>query len=106
MCLRIPPVFSVETDLLFRPEQQVELASMIPNADLVLIPSQDGHSGFLLEFDVLNNVISRYLQDQFPNFYKGNPIIMTHKYKNKNVKSSVFGEIACAVFRIYSSVQI
>jgi homoserine O-acetyltransferase len=67
---RIPPVFSVETDLLFRAEQQVELASIIPDADLVLIPSQDGHSGFPLEFDGLNNMISRYLQDQFPNFIK------------------------------------
>lgn len=90
---RHPLVVSVETDLLFRPEQQVELAAMMPDAELVLVPSQDGHDGFLLEFEVLNNAISRYLQEQFPSFYEGDPMIKTDIDMNIGVKSSLFGEM-------------
>lgn len=47
-------VIGVETDGLFTPNEQEELAAHIPNAELVMIQSKDGHDGFLLEFEEIN----------------------------------------------------
>ncbi|KAL1979630.1 hypothetical protein VTN96DRAFT_5433 [Rasamsonia emersonii] len=85
-------VIGVESDILFRLEQQAELAALIPDAELVVVPSQDGHDGFLLEFDMLNEVISRYLKDRFPQFYEGEPALVDVGM-DPRVKSSVFGEM-------------
>jgi homoserine O-acetyltransferase/O-succinyltransferase len=47
-------VVGVETDGLFTPSEQRELAEHIPEAELVMIKSNDGHDGFLLEFEQIN----------------------------------------------------
>jgi homoserine O-acetyltransferase len=47
-------VIGVESDGLFTPNEQRELAAHIPEAELVMIHSKDGHDGFLLEFEELN----------------------------------------------------
>lgn len=47
-------VIGIETDGLFTPSEQRELAAYIPQAQLVIIQSKDGHDGFLLEFEEIN----------------------------------------------------
>ncbi|KAF2660815.1 homoserine O-acetyltransferase [Lophiostoma macrostomum CBS 122681] len=94
---RAPPnalVISVESDILFRPEQQRELARCLPDAKFVSIESPDGHDGFLLEFDTLNDVIVSHLKDCFPSFYTNEsecPIEAVETHADKRVHS-VFGE--------------
>jgi homoserine O-acetyltransferase len=47
-------VIGVETDGLFTPNEQEELAEHIPDAEFIIIKSKDGHDGFLLEFEEIN----------------------------------------------------
>ncbi|KAL2004049.1 hypothetical protein VTN02DRAFT_847 [Thermoascus thermophilus] len=86
-----PLVIGAETDLLFRPAYQVELADAIPEAELVIIPSQDGHDGFLLEFEILNTKIAQHLRALFPRFYEGEAFDV--RETDTGVKNSVFGEM-------------
>ena len=68
----LPPralVFSIETDGLFTPTEQHELVTYIPDAELVGIPSPDGHDGFLLEFELINGHILAFLRREFPEYY-------------------------------------
>ncbi|KAG2127141.1 Alpha/Beta hydrolase protein [Suillus bovinus] len=69
----LPPralVISVETDGLFTPSEQKELATHIPDAELVVIPSPDGHDGFLLELEQINTHILRFLRRELPDLYE------------------------------------
>ncbi|KAG8944389.1 homoserine O- acetyltransferase [Tulasnella sp. 424] len=63
-------VISIETDGLFTPSEQKEIASHIPDAKLVTIPSPDGHDGFLLEFEKMNEHISGFLKERLPELYR------------------------------------
>ncbi|KAI0259321.1 homoserine O-acetyltransferase [Gloeopeniophorella convolvens] len=64
-------VIGVETDGLFMLSEQREIASGIPEAELVVIQSPDGHDGFLLEFEQINTHILRFLKREFPEYYSG-----------------------------------
>ncbi|KAL7626857.1 homoserine O- acetyltransferase [Parahypoxylon ruwenzoriense] len=69
----VPPgalVVSVETDALFLPEQQERLAACLPDANLAVLKSSDGHDGFLLEFEQLGILIIGKLKHDFPHFYE------------------------------------
>jgi len=69
----LPPralVISISTDGLFTPSEQKEIATHIPNAELVTIQSPDGHDGFLLEFEQINTHIVRFLEREFPRLYE------------------------------------
>lgn len=91
----VPPkalVVSVETDVLFTPQQQLELASCLPDATFVALDSPDGHDGFLLEFETLNRVIKEHLQEQCPWFYKSNIVEDAGISESGDVVNSVFGE--------------
>lgn len=91
---KLPPralVISIATDGLFTPQEQREIASHIPQAELVVIPSPDGHDGFLLEFERINSHILAFLKREFPEFYQkdlGDEIENDFTIK----KTSVFGE--------------
>ena len=50
-------VIGVHSDGLFTPNEQREIAEHIPNAELIIIPSPEGHDGFLLEFELINGHI-------------------------------------------------
>ena len=93
----LPPkalVIGTETDLLFRVEEQAELAASIPEASLVILPSQDGHDGFLLEFEALNEAVERHLNTLFPHFYEGTPFDIPDSFDaTVGVKNSVFGKL-------------
>jgi homoserine O-acetyltransferase len=55
-------VIGIDSDILFPPEEQEELARHIPGCQLEIIHSGYGHDGFLLETDQLSSCID--------NFYK------------------------------------
>lgn len=70
----LPPralVISIETDGLFTPTEQRALATHIPGAELVVIPSPDGHDGFLLEFEQINRHVLTFLKRELPGYYDG-----------------------------------
>ncbi|KAF9643674.1 homoserine O-acetyltransferase [Thelephora ganbajun] len=68
----LPPralVIGIETDGLFTPSEQRLIASHVPDAELVIVPSPEGHDGFLLEFELINGHILKFLKKEFPEFY-------------------------------------
>lgn len=50
-------VIGIDSDGLFTPSEQRELAAHIPGAELVIIQSKNGHDGFLLEFEEINRCV-------------------------------------------------
>lgn len=97
----LPPralVISVETDGLFTPSEQKELAAHIPDAELVVIPSPDGHDGFLLEFEQINTHVLRFLRREFSELYvRDEEDIPEGDFAIK--KTSLFGEAEADVTR-------
>ena len=84
-------VIGIETDGLFMLSEQREIAAGIPNAELIVIHSQDGHDGFLLEFGQINAHILRFLKREFPGYYRdGSGDAPTDSFQIR--KTSVFGE--------------
>lgn len=59
----------VETDGLFTVEEQYELGELIPNAQVELIQSGDGHDGFLLEFDQMKVLLRGFIEKHAPEFF-------------------------------------
>lgn len=97
----LPPralVISIETDGLFTPSEQKELATHIPDAELVVIPSPDGHDGFLLEFEQINTHVLRFLRREFPDLYeRDEEDIPEGDFAIK--KTSLFGEAEADITR-------
>jgi len=94
----LPPralVIGIETDGLFTPSEQKLIASHVPEAELVMIPSPEGHDGFLLEFELINGHILKFLKREFPELYaRGEDVDAdvepTEGFEVK--KASMFGE--------------
>ncbi|CZR64553.1 related to homoserine O-acetyltransferase [Phialocephala subalpina] len=84
-------VIGIDSDVLFRPEQQQEIVDALPEASLVMIPSAEGHDGFLLEFEILGPLIEEHLKKQCPWVYEGAPLIVEDS--TSEVRDSVFGEV-------------
>ncbi|MEO6486505.1 MAG: homoserine O-acetyltransferase [Thermoanaerobaculia bacterium] len=57
-------VVSIDTDVLYPPFEQEELASLIPNATLQTIQSPHGHDAFLMEGQALNELVVDFRQRQ------------------------------------------
>lgn len=101
-----PPalVIGVESDGLFQPSEQRELAAHIPDAELVIIPSPDGHDGFLLEFEAINGWVDGWLRRKRPERY-GERVIPLEEWNRDEQegfgvkKESVFGEAEADVTR-------
>lgn len=68
-------VIGVATDGLFTTAEQKEIAEHIPHAQLVVIPSPDGHDGFLLEFEAINGFAEKWLKERLPEIYEGEPLV-------------------------------
>lgn len=64
-------VVGIESDVLFLPTQQRDLAASLPDATLAMLKSPDGHDAFLLEFEKLNHLIIDRLKWRFPTMYEG-----------------------------------
>lgn len=54
-------ILGIEGDLLFANDEQEELAALIPNAQLSIIPSDYGHDGFLIEAEVISKTLQTFL---------------------------------------------
>ena len=50
-------IVSIDTDVLYPPSEQEELASLIPNATLQTIHSPHGHDAFLIEGRALDDLV-------------------------------------------------
>ncbi|WOO81115.1 Homoserine O-acetyltransferase [Vanrija pseudolonga] len=101
-----PPalVIGIESDGLFQPSEQRELAAHIPDAELVIIPSPDGHDGFLLEFEAINGWVDGWLRRKVPSHYGERVISLDEWNKDEDEgfavkKESVFGEAEADVTR-------
>ncbi|KAH7909747.1 homoserine O-acetyltransferase [Hygrophoropsis aurantiaca] len=98
----LPPralVIGIETDGLFTPTEQRELATHIPDAELVIIPSPDGHDGFLLEFEQINKHVLKFLKREFPELYKHEVIEEPTLEDFAIKKTSMFGEAEADITR-------
>jgi len=96
----LPPralVISIATDGLFTPFEQKEIADNIPEAELVTVHSPDGHDGFLLEFEVINGHILRFLRREFPEYYDKEEGYEVEDFEIK--KTSMFGEAEVDITR-------
>jgi homoserine O-acetyltransferase len=54
-------IIGIESDVLYPPRQQKELHSSIPGSQLLIIDSDEGHDGFLLEQTQINAAIKNFL---------------------------------------------
>jgi homoserine O-acetyltransferase len=54
-------VIGIDSDVLYPVEEQEELASLIPNARLEIIPSVYGHDAFLIELGALGGVLRSWM---------------------------------------------
>lgn len=122
----LPPalVLGIASDGLFTPNEQCEtwagincsLPGSPPNvapidakATLEMIPSPDGHDGFLLEFETINRILLAWLKNKMPGYYEA---AMTHSPSSeepetgfKITKTSVFGEAEAEVDRVAPDVM-
>ncbi len=55
-------IIGIDSDILFLPEEQKEMAKYIKNAQLYMIKSDYGHDGFLLEFEQISKIIYDFLK--------------------------------------------
>jgi len=83
-------VIGIQTDGLFLLSEQRELAAHIPESELVIIDSPDGHDGFLLEFEQINRHIVRHLKQEIPEMYRESEEAAPIDFSVK--QTSIFGE--------------
>lgn len=97
----LPPalVIGIESDGLFTTREQREIAKSIPDSQLVIIPSPDGHDGFLLEFEALNKWVLDWLMQRLPEVYEAEPLVVGQGEEEgeaeggfQSKKESLFGE--------------
>lgn len=90
-------VVSIESDGLFAPPEQVLIHRLVEGSKFVSVKSSDGHDGFLLEFEQINDAVGGFLRDVLGEVYRREPIEVGEKEKEKEVgvgvKESVFGEV-------------
>ncbi len=87
-------VIGIQTDGLFMPSEQREIAEQIVGGTLVMIDSQNGHDGFLLEFEQINSHVMAFLRGAYPELYDG----WEEREVNFRIeKTSMFGEAESAL---------
>ena len=59
-------IIGIETDGLFTVEDQLCLGKLIPHAKVVIVPSGEGHDGFLLELDRMSDLIQGFIDECCP----------------------------------------
>ncbi len=53
-------IVAIESDVLYPPVEQAELADLIPGAELARLPSIHGHDAFLIEIGALNELVGSF----------------------------------------------
>jgi homoserine O-acetyltransferase len=56
-------VLGIQSDYLFPVQEQELLASLIPDSKFVVIDSDYGHDGFLIEFEQISTILDDFLQN-------------------------------------------
>ena len=97
-------MIGIESDGLFTTSEQRELAAHIPDSELVVIPSPDGHDGFLLEFEAINGWVEGWLRRKMPEYYTDEARVGLGEFGQEEAgwgvkKESVFGEAEADVTR-------
>jgi homoserine O-acetyltransferase len=100
----LPPalIIGIESDGLFTTREQREIARSIKDSELVIIPSPDGHDGFLLEFEQIDAHIGRWLRDKLPEMYEREPLVKEDGLAESGFgvkKESLFGEAEADITR-------
>lgn len=86
-------VIGVESDGLFTISEQYELAEHLHDSEMVVVQSPDGHDGFLLEFEQINNAIISFMQKhQHINDILSREGVQPAAQVGEVVKESLFGE--------------
>lgn len=86
-------VIGVESDGLFTISEQYELAEYLHDSEMVVVQSPDGHDGFLLEFEQMNNAIISFMQKhQHINDLLDREGIQPAAQVGEVVRESLFGE--------------
>jgi len=57
-------VVGIDSDMLFPLSEQQLIAEKLPNAQLVVLSSEFGHDGFLVEFNALTNAIQTFIESK------------------------------------------
>lgn len=92
-------VVSIESDGLFAPPEQVLIHKLVEGSRFVSVKSSDGHDGFLLEFEQINQSVGGFLREVLGEIYGREPIeVMMGNGEGEvegadEVKESVFGEV-------------
>ncbi|KAJ3123841.1 homoserine O- acetyltransferase [Physocladia obscura] len=59
-------IVGIETDGLFTISEQYELSEHIPNSEIIIVHSFEGHDGFLLEFEQMNKHLTAFIRKHTP----------------------------------------
>ncbi|EGG04767.1 uncharacterized protein MELLADRAFT_52941 [Melampsora larici-populina 98AG31] len=86
-------VVAIDSDGLFMLSEQREMVKAMPNARLVVVESQDGHDGFLLEFEQINRHVLSHLHERLSEIYEQELHEDQLNQSNQVKKESLFGEI-------------
>ncbi|GAC93884.1 homoserine O-acetyltransferase [Pseudozyma hubeiensis SY62] len=85
-------VVSIESDGLFAPPEQVLIHKLVEGSEFVSVKSTDGHDGFLLEFEQINDGVGKFLRSTLGEIYARQRSEVVQG-KADEVKESVFGEV-------------
>ncbi|PWY98173.1 homoserine O-acetyltransferase [Testicularia cyperi] len=92
-----PPVVqvvSIESDGLFAPPEQILMHNLIQGSSFVSVKSTDGHDGFLLEFEQINQHVGQFLREKLGFIYERTPLDPALLVsEGAPIKESVFGEV-------------
>lgn len=56
-------VVAIDSDILYPPVEQQELANLIPNAQLAWLKSTHGHDAFLIDMAAMNEIVISFRQN-------------------------------------------
>lgn len=90
-------IIAISSDGLFTLSEQRELSQLLPQAQLIIVDSPDGHDGFLLEFEEINRAVLGFLKARLGNIYEGERLVAFDEGGEMGEgigksKASLFGE--------------
>jgi homoserine O-acetyltransferase/O-succinyltransferase len=83
-------VVSIDSDLLYWPAEQRELARLVPGARLAVMDSPHGHDAFLIDVDRLSDLVAGFRGGEGARPAAGEP--PAHRYRERGVSLLVVGK--------------